>query len=170
MWPHYHAKKKKFKMGICEFADGATMHGFNHIFKKEQKTLRTVVWSLAFIGSVILFLLQVTQHIRFEIHNCDFSVHHACSIGSHHPTSPMSKRSRPLCLISRRWRYAIQTHCVSPRCVHIWPHAHINVDVLDDKERHVLDRRISRFYDSGPHPTGTNGKRIRTSTLYFIAS
>lgn len=51
-------------MSVCEFADGATMHGFNHIFKKEQKTLRTVIWSLAFIGSVILFLLQVIHYFR----------------------------------------------------------------------------------------------------------
>ena len=75
-------------MSIFEFAEGVTMHGFNHVFVKdrvqisnfekklkesqshrtsikEQKTIRTVTWSTFFLGSVALFICQVTSTGNF---------------------------------------------------------------------------------------------------------
>ena len=50
-------------MSIFDFAEGVTMHGFNHVFVKDQKTVRTVVWSICFLGSVALFILQVSATV-----------------------------------------------------------------------------------------------------------
>ena len=56
----------RIEMKIFEFAEGVTMHGFNHVFVKGQPMYRTCLWSLAFVGSWILFIFQVSTFIRLE--------------------------------------------------------------------------------------------------------
>ena len=44
---------------IHVFSASSTLHGFSHIFASHHSTLRRFSWSVAFLTSLTLFLLQV---------------------------------------------------------------------------------------------------------------
>uniref|UniRef100_H3AC82 Acid sensing ion channel subunit 1 n=1 Tax=Latimeria chalumnae TaxID=7897 RepID=H3AC82_LATCH len=57
---------------IAEFADGCTLHGLNHVVPEEGCKLancgtRRVLWTIAFLFSVFMFLFQIADRILYYL-------------------------------------------------------------------------------------------------------
>ena len=52
---------------IHVFASNVTMHGFYHIFARHHSVIRRFAWSLAFLASLTLLILQSSNRVRYYL-------------------------------------------------------------------------------------------------------